>query len=196
MPQLRPRDAVKFGLLFGLWVILSGRFELRYLLIGVLAAGAVVIATRRLAVREAHPPLPGGRSLHWGRFLFSYLPWLLWQIVLANVQVATMVLSRRIVIDPCILEIPTALRRGVAQTVLGNSITLTPGTLTVDIREGTFLVHALAPDTAGSLFSGEMQGRVAALFDEEQVPPAVHVLPTFGQQWRAEAAEPAHGGVR
>ena len=67
-------------------------------------------------------------------------------------------------LDPCVLE-----RAGVYAVqpvdlaLLGNSITLTPGTLTLDVHEGRLLVHALTPEGAAALERGEMQRRVAAL---------------------------------
>ena len=96
----------------------------------------------------------------------GYLPWLFYQIVLANLHVAKMVLHPKMPIAPRIIEFRTKLEKDLAITTLGNSITLTPGTITVDIRDDTFIVHALTQKVTDDIMSGEMEKRVAAIFRE------------------------------
>ena len=98
--------------------------------------------------------------------LLSYIPWLFYQIILANIHVVRMVLHPRMPIDPRIIEFETKLEDNLSMATLGNSITLTPGTITVDIRDGKFFVHALDQKVADALLSGEMENRVAAVFRE------------------------------
>jgi multicomponent Na+:H+ antiporter subunit E len=69
-------------------------------------------------------------------------------------------------INPGIVEFKTKLKSGLAMTTLANSITLTPGTITIDIRDGKYYVHALTKKVTDDLLSGEMENRVASIYDE------------------------------
>ena len=102
--------------------------------------------------------------------LFSYFIWLVYEIVQANLQVAYLVLHPKLPIDPGLLRFRTRLQSKVGHILLANSITLTPGTITVDLTDGTYLVHALAPGAAGSLLEAEMQSRLEAIFGEPEEP--------------------------
>jgi multicomponent Na+:H+ antiporter subunit E len=107
----------------------------------------------------------GKSSTVFFRFM-SYLPWLFYQILLANLHVARMVLHPRMPINPGIVEFKTKLKSGLSMTTLANSITLTPGTITIDIRDGKYYVHALTKKVTDDLLSGEMENRVASIYDE------------------------------
>ncbi|MGI6364338.1 MAG: Na+/H+ antiporter subunit E [Bacillota bacterium] len=72
-------------------------------------------------------------------FVFS----LLWQIVLANIQVAKLVLSPKLPLQPAVVTFNPGLRTDLGKTILANAITLTPGTLTIDVEGDVFTVHAL-----------------------------------------------------
>lgn len=99
-----------------------------------------------------------------------YIPWELWQIVLANLDVAYRVLHPKMPIDPRIIEFETTLRSDFALVTLANSITLTPGTITikVDPKIGKYTVHAVAKAPADALLVDQtMQRKVAHVFMEE-----------------------------
>ena len=96
------------------------------------------------------------------RHLF-YVPWLAKEIVLSNLSVAKVILTPSLPIHPRILQVRASQKSDVAQVIYANSITLTPGTVTLDVRDGQFLVHALTTDSAEGLLSGEMDRRVSAL---------------------------------
>ena len=98
------------------------------------------------------------------RFL-QYTPWLLYQIVLANLHVVYLVLFPS-KIRPQIVRFKTTLTSDLSKVSLGNSITLTPGTITMDIDDGEFYVHALSDKVARDLLTGEMERRVARVFLE------------------------------
>jgi len=102
------------------------------------------------------------------RFI-KYLPWLIYQIVLANVHVAKVALHPKMndLIDPHIIRFKTKLKRDISLVTFANSITLTPGTITILIRDGYYLVHSLDMKVAGDL-PGEMEERVAHIFMEDQ----------------------------
>jgi multicomponent Na+:H+ antiporter subunit E len=84
-------------------------------------------------------------------------------VVKSSIEVAQVVLRRRIDVEPQLVDIDGSALGPVDQALLGNSITLTPGTLTLDVHEGRLLVHALTQSGAAALRGGEMQRRVAAL---------------------------------
>lgn len=102
---------------------------------------------------------PGFRSF--GR-LVAYSPWLLWQILVANIDVFLRVFGLRPV-DPRVVSFESDLESDFAKVALANSITLTPGTVTIGIEGRIFVVHAIAPSAAHLLRTGEMQRHVKRL---------------------------------
>ena len=151
-----------FSILFALWLAFSEHWDVFHLSLGLLCSALVSYMSHDLMFHHFHWHLNPYAS---ARFLL-YLPWLFYQIVLANLHVARMVLHPRMPITPRIFDFPTRLRKEIALATLGNSITLTPGTITIDIFEGKFCVHALTQKVADDLLGGEMESRVAAIFDE------------------------------
>lgn len=102
-----------------------------------------------------------------GKNFILYIPWLIYQIFLANFHVIYLVLHPRMPIDPKIVRFKTKLKSDLSVVTLANSITLTPGTITVDIREGRYYVHALSKKVAHDLLTGDMENRVAKIYGEE-----------------------------
>ncbi|HEX77578.1 MAG TPA: Na+/H+ antiporter subunit E [Dehalococcoidia bacterium] len=170
--------AFQFALLFGIWLIFSGRFGLKYLVMGLICVSLVTFLTNDLLYYRARP---GGKAesgvlvefMSWWRLLL-YVPWLFLAIVKANLQVAYLVLHPRMPIDPVFLQFRTGLRKRLSQVTLANSITLTPGTVSVNLEEGRYTVHALVPRSGQDLVEGRMQNKVAEIFlDEQAEPPQV-----------------------
>ena len=157
-------------LLFALWVVLSEKFDLFHLGIGAMSSLCVALGTYRLLLL---PPVivPHGThpmtTIPWLRLLV-YVLWLFWQIVLSSIQVAIIVVHPKMPISPCLIRFRTNLPHTLARLTLATSITLTPGTVTVDVQEDEFLVHALTTQSANELAplegNGAMQQRVAALY--------------------------------
>jgi multicomponent Na+:H+ antiporter subunit E len=108
--------------------------------------------------------------------LLAYLPWLCWQIVLASLEVAYLVLHPRLPIQPQLIRFRAHLPHALARLSLATSITLTPGTVTLDTHGDEFLVHALTAAGAEALLSpegdGTMQRRIAALYTRATRPAA------------------------
>ena len=172
--QKARRLALQFAVLFTFWLILSGKFELKYLSFGVASAALVTFITQDLLEPEARQRKKKASStaslLKPGWRLFSYFVWLVYSIVEANLQVAYLVLHPKLPIEPGLLRFRTRLRSKVGHILLANSITLTPGTITVDLTEGTYWVHALVPQAAGSLLEAKMQTKLEAIFGEPEEP--------------------------
>ena len=175
-----PRLALlQFVALLAFWVALSWRRDPVYFAIGVVSAALITLVSQRLTATYVHGDRPSPRASHlpvlaW-RFV-AYGVWLVGRIVVAGGQIARIILSPSLPIDPVELRFRTDLKSPLARTVLANSITLVPGTLTVDLDGDELLVHALVPGAADDLITGVLQNRVAALFDEPPQPP---VEPTW-----------------
>ncbi len=158
--------------LYLFWIILSGKMEAKYLIIGFASALIIALITQPLLQVPARADQGEGRSLYnlpWLR-LAAYFPWLLWQIILANLQVTGIILNPRLPIQPQLVRFRKKLPGPVAYLTLANSITLTPGTITVELEDEQYLVHALGDAAARSLVpdegEGEMPARVAMVFAE------------------------------
>jgi multicomponent Na+:H+ antiporter subunit E len=147
-------------ILFIFWILLSGDLHPTLIISGVVSSLFVAFISHDLLFKKAKL----GRSLTIGLRLAAYLPWLLWQIVLANLDLAYRTLHPSMPIDPHMIEFDTDLTTDKGITVLANSITLTPGTVTVIAGEdGKFIVHAIAKAPATSLLEGTMQAKVKLL---------------------------------
>ncbi len=147
-----------FLLLLAAWLLWSGHTEPSLLVFGVLSSATAVALALRMDVvdHEGHPYRLGVRPL-------LYLPWLLWQIARANVAVARIILDPRLPISPGLVRIRASQKTDLGLAIHANSITLTPGTLSLDVRQRTILVHALPREAAEELAAGEMDRRVTRL---------------------------------
>jgi multicomponent Na+:H+ antiporter subunit E len=91
-----------------------------------------------------------------------YLPWLMWQVLLANLRVIRIVCRPTLEIDPRVVEVPCDLETPTGRALYANSITMTPGTVTMAVGE-KYIVHALTADDEAGLLDDDMQSRVRAL---------------------------------
>ncbi len=151
---------VAFLLLFIFWVIFSGHFDTYHLTLGVICSLLVARFSYDLFFANVRV------GSHWLVFLrfCAYMPWLTYQIVKANIHVAALALHPNPPIDPQIIRFKTKLKTDISLVTFANSITLTPGTITMDIIEGEFYVHALDRKVMKDLGTGEMEDRVAHIF--------------------------------
>ena len=164
------RSAILATILFAFWLILSGRFDIGHVTAGLFCACLITLLTARWlgqppASLEARPSVDG---ISWVSF-FLYLPWLGAQIVLANLHVARVVLSPNLPVNPSLVRTPVNKSNTYARLLLANSITLTPGTVSLDLTEQEIVVHALTSTTAASVQTGEMHRRVERIFDPRGV---------------------------
>ena len=118
------------------WLGLCWPVDLQHILVGVLVAGFVSFMTGDLFVKRPYVFKHASRYL----WFIYYLPMFIWECVKANIDVAYRVIHPNRPINPGIVKVKTSLKSDTALTFLANSITLTPGTLSVDIdEEGGFL---------------------------------------------------------
>jgi multicomponent Na+:H+ antiporter subunit E len=169
LPSFTGADIQRFvilaAILFAFWLILSGRFDIGHVTAGLFCACLITLLTTRWlgqppASLEARPSVDG---ISWVSF-FLYLPWLGVQIVLANLHVARVVLSPNLPVNPSLVRTPVNKSNTYARLLLANSITLTPGTVSLDLTEKEIVVHALTSTTAASIQTGEMHRRVERIF--------------------------------
>ena len=151
------RALILFVALFASWLLLSGHFDAALMTYGALSSALVVALVAHLGVLDVEA-LP----VHLGiRPFLYYIPWLMKEIVLSNNAVARVILDPRLPIHPRILRVEASQKTDVGRVTYANSITLTPGTVTLDVRDGQLLVHALTTESAAGLLTGEMDRRVS-----------------------------------
>ena len=155
--------------LFLFWIVLSGKFDAFHLTVGALSAAGIAAATARLG--RLTPRVSGHHAHTWDHWPF-FLPWLAWQIVLSAVQVAKIVLHPDLPISPRVVKFRCRLPNNVAHLTLANSITLTPGTVTVDLHDDEYTIHAMTQKAGDNLIpkrgEGEMQRHVRNLFENAE----------------------------
>jgi multicomponent Na+:H+ antiporter subunit E len=169
------KSIIQFCLLLGVWLLMSGHYDVFHISMGVFSALFVVLLHVRLRkyyffeeeLAEAKARMKDVFTvrLRYGRVLF-YIPWLIWQIVVASLQVAAVVLNPKMPIDPALLRFKTNFPNTSARVILGNSITLTPGTITIRIKDDEFLVHALMDVSSSGIVDDSLPGEVAKLYEK------------------------------
>lgn len=139
-----------FLFLFLLWVIFNARLGADVILLGL----AVCAAIEWFAMRYCKWYVT--RDWRWRRFLpkfAAYCALLLREVIMANYAVMRIILSPRLKeqIHPQMVKFPCDYRSDIMKALLANSITLTPGTITVRVRSDHFIVHALTPELGADL---------------------------------------------
>ena len=155
--------AVRSVALFVVWLLLSQTLDVFYLGLGGLSA---------LVIARFHTNGPATGGLRWAG-LPLYLPWLLWQVLLSGWHVTRLILDARLPIDPKLVTYKTGLRDPAAVTIFGNSITLTPGTITVEVNGDELVIHAMDDPSASGL--RDMEHTITRVFGtthqvEERTP--------------------------
>lgn len=151
--------AISLGLFcIVVWVLLSFHFDALLLGLGVVSCALVVLVAWRMNVVDSE-----GQPLHLSRGLVGYLPWLVWQIIKANLAVMACIMNPRLPISPTVVSLTPGQRTDLGRVIYANSITLTPGTVTLGVDRDSLEVHALTRAGARTLARGEMNRRVARL---------------------------------
>lgn len=145
-------------LLAAAWLLWSGLYKPLLLALGAFSCLLSFYLARRMGFFDNEL-----FALRFSLRLFGYWAWLGREIVRSSLEVARVVLDPRLPISPQIVEIRATARHPVEQAILGNSITLTPGTLALDVHRGMLKVHSLTKEGADALMSGEMDRRIAAI---------------------------------
>lgn len=127
-------------LFFLVWVIFNGKLTLEIALFGVAVSGAVFAFVCRFMDYSLRKELSFYKKVP---AFFQYLYCLVKEIIAANLAVTKMILTRKEQMEPVIVHVHTDLKTETARVILANSITLTPGTITVSMTDDDLLVHCL-----------------------------------------------------
>jgi len=153
------RHAIKLGLfLFAIWLLLSGHYTPLLLVLGLVSILLVVLLALRadLIDHEMQPVLLKPSVL-------LYWVWLGREIIKSNIDVSRRILDPRMPISPNIFTIRVAQKTDLGRVTYANSITLVPGTVTMDVDGDVFTVHALTREAAANLKRGDMNRRVCSV---------------------------------
>ena len=151
----------KLGLaitLFIFWLLLSGIYQPLIISFGIASSLLVAWIAHRMDVID-HEGFP----IHLGAKAVSYWPWLIWEIIKANIDVAAIIIKPKLPITPTMFNSPASQKTEVGQVTYANSITLTPGTISVGVADGMVEVHALTSQSADDVMTGRMDKRVSQM---------------------------------
>lgn len=155
--------------LFAFWMVLSGRTETKFVVYGILTAVVTTWVTYPLLLV---PNKDGSKKYYVFGFsipkMIMYFFWLMWQLVLANIDVLLATTGQELNIDPKVVRFRFKVDNPMASVILANSITLTPGTVTMNVTDdGVYEIHALTIGAAAGVLDGGMQKKVADLYGEK-----------------------------
>jgi multicomponent Na+:H+ antiporter subunit E len=148
-----------FGLgaiLFVFWLLLSGHYTPLLISFGAGSSALVVYLSMRMDVVD-HEGLP----LQLGGRFWLYLPWLMKEIVVANVAVARIILDPKLPVSPIMVHFKASQETDLGRAIYANSITLTPGTITTGIEGQELEIHALTYQDVDGREEDEMDRRVS-----------------------------------
>ncbi len=151
--------AIGLGLvLLALWLLMSGIYQPLIIGLGLLSVALVVLISHRMDMidREAVP-------LHLIWRVPQYWLWLTKEIILANLHVARLILDPKLPISPSMIEVKATQNSDLGRVIHANSITLTPGTVSVELEGDVILVHAISKEAAEGTLEGGIDRRVTAL---------------------------------
>ena len=142
------------------WLLWSGHLldHPFLLLLGATSVASVVWIAIRMEITDEE-----GAPINMGLRPLSYAVWLAKEIVEANIEVARVILSRKLSVRPRMIRVKASQESEIGRVILANSITLTPGTVSVDMQGDRIWVHALSFEGAEEDLSGDMDRRVCAL---------------------------------
>lgn len=145
-----------FILLSAFWLVNSGHYTTLLLFFMVASVGSIVALSLYMDVVDGE-----GQPLSITFTLPIYLLWLTKEVVLANIAVAKCVWKGKGAISPRTIEVTASQKSDLGKVIYANSITLTPGTVSIDLEGDKILVHALEKESADGLLTGEMDRRVS-----------------------------------
>ncbi len=135
-------------ILFALWLVFNGKVTLEIVLFGIALSVAVYLFCWKFLEYSPKRELLALRLLPQG---IGYFFVLIWEVIKANCGTISLIVSPKYEVEPVLVTFRTALKTDLARTVLANSITLTPGTITVELTEEEFKVHCLDKEMAEGL---------------------------------------------
>ncbi len=146
--------------LFVFWVLLSASFEWIHLSLGIIFSFVVAW------VNSGHSPFVPKFKL-WLRIL-PYFPWLFYKIFQSGIHLSKLILHPALPIAPHLISVESKLRHHGAVVLFGNSITLTPGTITAEVDGNNLIVHAMDKVLGEDVTSKQMETKIANIFKDEE----------------------------
>jgi multicomponent Na+:H+ antiporter subunit E len=146
--------------LFVVWVMLSASFEWIHLGLGLICSFTVTW------VNSGHSPFVPKFRL-WFKILL-YLPWLFYKILESSLHLTKLILNPALPIAPQLISVKSKLRHHGAVVLLGNSITLTPGTITAEVNGNNLIVHSMDNVLSEDITSKQMESKIADIFKDEE----------------------------
>ena len=152
------------------WVILSGKFDAFHLGLGVISCVVVTWISHDLLYHDRKKGASERLREAWA--FLQYLPWITWEVVKANLHVFKLAMTKEGYeeMSPRVVTFKTYLKTDFAKFVLANSITLTPGTITMLIRGDVFHIHTMSQFLEDDLLTGGIEIKVAEVFEPEVLP--------------------------
>lgn len=155
------RFAAIFVLTISFYLVVSATFEAFGLATGIIGATIAGVLFRNVALETTPGVATVAGAIVRGAL---FVPYLLAKIIVANVQISYIILHPALPIDPHLDRIQTGLGGGLTVTSLANSLTLTPGTVTVDAERDNVLVHSITEDTRLEVLTGERTNGIRFVF--------------------------------
>ncbi|MEM9601359.1 MAG: Na+/H+ antiporter subunit E [Pseudomonadota bacterium] len=140
------------------WLAWSGYYDGLLLTFGALSCLFVFYLMHRIGLADLDP-----RSARTFANMVSYIPWLLLEIIKSNIEVAKIIWRPAMQLNPAVQDIPSTQETTLGLVTFANSVTLTPGTLTISAEPGSLKVHALNADAFEGDGFAEMDRRVSTL---------------------------------
>jgi multicomponent Na+:H+ antiporter subunit E len=149
-------------ILFLAWLLFSEAYNLIHMSLGLAASLGVAL----LNTAHSRPQI----VIRWLR-LAGFLPWLFGRIFMSGLHLAYLILHPKMPIAPRMIRYQTMLGNDTAVVLLGNSITLTPGTVTVEVNSNHLLVHAMDEESARDLVTLLLEQKVSGIFEKQEDQP-------------------------
>jgi len=153
------RHSISLSLtLAAFWLLNSGHYTPLILLLGLASIALVLVISHRMDVVD-HESQP----IYLTQNIFYYYPWLIKEIIHANITVVKHIWLGSNSISPTLQTIKISQKTDMGKVIYANSISLIPGTVAIDLIDDEIIVHALITKDIESLMSGEMDRRISQL---------------------------------
>ncbi len=152
--------------MFLFWIALSGEFTFILITSGIVASLLTAYLSHDIFIGKADLKTEIGRVLKFG----VYVPWLVWQVIKSNFEIAYLVIHPKLLIDPAFVHFRPELKTDLGIVTLAHSITLTPGTVTIDANRGVFFIHSIWHRATVGIIDEEAKRKVKWIEGEVKEP--------------------------
>ena len=150
-------------LLFLFWLLLSGFIQPLLLSFGVVSVAIVLVVIKRMDAVEGEP-----KNFKLGFSVLRYIPWLIGQIIVSSIEVTKLIWGPKDKLSPVLAKVSAKNIPPHKRVLYANSITLTPGTLSVDLEDDEMTVHALQASSIEEIKEGDMERKITGLWGSQE----------------------------